>query len=192
MAKRGRSAILDEAKQRELCAMVTLGCSRNAAAKYVGCTAATVRNTLVRDEAFAARMRTAEFNSEAIPLKAIMNAGNKSWRAAAWLLERLYPEQYARRSAYSVTREETSTLLAQIGECLGETLPGPLREKAFQRLFKVLTKWNVESEQERAKRLAVFCSMGEPLRRARRASVGRANKKPQDRRPLEGARSESL
>jgi transposase len=43
--------------------------------------------------------RRAQAEGEAILLSRVTDAGKGNWRAATWLLERLYPERYGPRSA---------------------------------------------------------------------------------------------
>ena len=47
-----------------------------------------------RDETFVDHVRRAEQRREILPLKHIQDAGEKNWRAAAWMLERLNPGEY--------------------------------------------------------------------------------------------------
>ena len=95
MAKRGRPPILDELKRREILAILTVGCRRRTAAKYVGCTVQTISNTAARDPDFAKQVRQAEQQAEIGALKEIREAGKepRHWRAAAWLLERRNPDR---------------------------------------------------------------------------------------------------
>ena len=103
MAKCGRPPVLDEAKKREILAIVAVGCSRSMAATYVGCAISTIQNTAERDPTFAEKLRQAVYSTELGLLKNIRNAAKKEqyWRAAAWALERRFPERYARRGPTS-------------------------------------------------------------------------------------------
>ena len=56
MAKRGRPPVLDEGKQREIVAILTMGCSRRTAAQYVGCAPNTIQSTAERDPKFAEKL----------------------------------------------------------------------------------------------------------------------------------------
>ena len=64
MSRRGRPPVLDEAKKREILAIVAVGCSRSTAAAYVGCATSTIQNTADRDPAFAEKLRQAAYNTE--------------------------------------------------------------------------------------------------------------------------------
>ncbi len=95
-----RTFILNETKQREVCAILSLGGTHEMAAHYVGCHARTIRNMAKRNPEFAQRLLKTELSPEITFLKNISAAAaeQKHWRAAAWALERMYPERYARRA----------------------------------------------------------------------------------------------
>ena len=46
----GRPPVLDDAKRREICAILAMGGNRETAARYVGCHRTTIANTAERDE----------------------------------------------------------------------------------------------------------------------------------------------
>jgi hypothetical protein len=103
MAKRGRPTLLDEARQREICALVSTGICRTSAARYVGCSLSTLRRTCDRDPQFAEQLRQAEATTERSALAAIREQATRSWRAAAWLLERLHTDRYAHKPAQGLS-----------------------------------------------------------------------------------------
>lgn len=82
----GRPTMLDEVKQREICALISAGCSVAHAARYVGCSARTIRRHAERDEAFAQRLRRSETGIRLTALESIRRASATHWRAAAWLI----------------------------------------------------------------------------------------------------------
>ena len=124
MSRRGRR-ILDEVKQREVLAILSMGCSQGMAAKYVGCSPATIRREAARDAKFAKKLREAKGNAELGLVKNIRKAANKEqyWRAAAWALERMFPEKYARRGPDVITAEQLAQVLAQLAERIIEQVP---------------------------------------------------------------------
>jgi hypothetical protein len=125
MAKCGRPPVLDDTKRREVCAVLSMGGSRRLAARYVGCAPATIRNTAERDPEFAAQLDQAEGQHELLYLRNIQAAAKKEqyWRAAAWMLERRYPERYAERPLGAITVEQIIELLAQFAEIVVQELP---------------------------------------------------------------------
>lgn len=107
---------LDSVRQREVCAIVGVGCSRWAAAKYVGCSPETIRRTALRDTAFGEQLRKAETGLELRFLQQIQQAARepKYWRAAAWALERKYPERYERRKGEAISEGEMAGLVIEL------------------------------------------------------------------------------
>src|SRR5438132_8482293 len=95
----GRPPVLDAAKKREIVAILSVGCSRVTAARYVGCHPDTIRKTALRDEKFAIQLRQAETTHEILHVKNINAAAKEGryWRGAAWALERGYPQRYGLR-----------------------------------------------------------------------------------------------
>ena len=120
-----RPPVLDEYKRREILAILSVGCSRRTAARYVGCAAGTIQNTAERDEAFASRLRKAEQKAEIELMKSIQRAAAKEqyWRAAAWALERINPEDYAPRRPETMTVEQLGRFLVQLSAILVEEVP---------------------------------------------------------------------
>ena len=73
----GRPPVLDAAKKREIVAILSVGCSRVTAARYVGCHPDTIRKTALRDEKFAIQLRQAETTHEILHVKNINAAAVK-------------------------------------------------------------------------------------------------------------------
>jgi hypothetical protein len=82
--------------------MISLGMSRRRVAACIGCHHATISRTAARDPDFDAQLRAAELACESDPLAIITKASRKTWRAAAWLLERTRPQIYGRGAGRSV------------------------------------------------------------------------------------------
>jgi len=138
--RKGRH-VLDEAKKREIVAIVTVGCSRRTAARYVGCSPTTIVRTAQRDEPFAASLRKAMQTAEINNLQNIQNAAKKAqyWRAAAWVLERCHPDQYAARSAECVTLDQVRQLLGELAQIIVEEVHNPdYRKCVLKRLNSLL------------------------------------------------------
>ena len=111
-----RRRILDEMKQREVLAILSVGCSQTMAAKYVGCSPQTIRREAARDPKFGKKLRETKGSVELSLVKNIRKAANKEqyWRAAAWALERMFPETYARRGPDVITAEQLGQVLEQL------------------------------------------------------------------------------
>ena len=125
MGKRGRRPALDDGKQREILAILSVGCSQSVAAQYVGCAASTIQRTAERNPKFAEKLGKAKSNAEVGLVKNIRNAAKKEqyWRAAAWALERGFPEKYARRGPDVITAEQLARVLAQFADMIVQQVP---------------------------------------------------------------------
>jgi hypothetical protein len=96
-APSGRPAVLDDAAKKVIVALVRVGLPRRRIAEYVGCSESAIRATAERDEQFGKDIAAARAACEAHYLKQIKKAARGSWRASAWLLTRLRPDQYSPR-----------------------------------------------------------------------------------------------
>lgn len=141
MAKRGRKPVLDEYKKGQILAIVSLGHSRRTAARYVGCDPKTIFNTAERDAAFAKNLSRAGKKSEIDNMKNIQEAAKKAqyWRAAAWILERTNPEDFAPKNPNAITIDDMRQLLAEFVQIIMEEITvAKFRNRLLKRL-NVLT-----------------------------------------------------
>lgn len=136
MARRQRRPVLDEIRRREILAILSVGCPRSTAARYVGCSPLTLLNTAARDPAFAEQLRHAEYRAEVECLRAIQEAARlpNQWRAAAWVLERKNPQAYVRRSPLVYPAAQVEQLFRQMGDCVCNELPDKDNETRRQLL----------------------------------------------------------
>lgn len=140
MAPKGRPPVLDEMKRREILAILAVGCSRRTAAWYVGCAVSTIQNTADRDPPFADALRHAESQHEITYLKNIQHAAKmpQYWRAAAWVLERVFPQRYAARGPDVLTLDQITQLLGQLAEIIVQEVPvAAFRKRILKRLEKL-------------------------------------------------------
>jgi IS30 family transposase len=140
--KCGRPPVLDEIKQREITAIVSMGCSRRTAARYVGCAPSTIQNTAERDEKFAERLDRAQSQAVVTHMKNINSAAKKAqyWRAAAWALERLNPEEYAHPHADMLSAEQIFKLLAYLSKGVVVDVPISYYLKKIMKRLREITK----------------------------------------------------
>lgn len=137
MAKCGRRPVLDQYKKREILAIISVGCSRRTAARYVGCAPSTIANTAERSTAFARSLRQAEQKSEIDNIKNIQDAAKKAqyWRAAAWILERRNPEDFAPKNPNAITIADIRQLLAEFVQIIMEEVTvAEYRKRILKRL----------------------------------------------------------
>ncbi len=112
--KRHGAEVLDDEKRTAIVTMLAAGCSRRMAARHVQCDPSTITRTAARDADFAAQLAEAQAGADMKALRLIDRATDqeKYWRAAAWLLERRNPEEFARRPPDTFTAEQVADVLA--------------------------------------------------------------------------------
>lgn len=132
--------VLDAAKRGEICGIISMGGSREAAARYVGCSPQTIYRTAVRDPEFRRQLRKAAGRAEVLQLKNISDAAScrQYWRAAAWMLERRFPKRYARRFGdRDVLMRLSRALASMVDLIVCEIDDAPLRQRILKRLREI-------------------------------------------------------
>jgi hypothetical protein len=171
---------LTKTQRSKITSILGLGLPRSMAGDYARCHVATIRAEMRRDPEFANQVIQAELRSESSFLKVIHKAGKdaKQWRAAAWALERLYPERYARRNENTLTEEQVHQLIAEIVEMVASELPTKYRQRVFARVADLQTNYrshlgakNHASSSTKAKRKPTTQTGGK-LPRPREATIG--------------------
>lgn len=124
-------------RERIILEATAKGVSREGAAKMAGISVRTLHNRMADDAEFAERVWQKEASMEQTALDAIRLAwaDAKNWTAAAWFLERRYPQNYAKRIV-SETRDFESEAHARAVE-LGvdpETFVAMLLEERDRRV----------------------------------------------------------
>lgn len=97
-----------------------------------------------RNHDFAERIRRSVLVAELDPLNAIRQSARTNWRAAAWYLERVHPQRYARRNPALVKPAEIQEFLDGVSEIIIREVRSP---RAQQRIFKHLTAMSTEVEE---------------------------------------------
>ena len=103
----------------------------------------TILRTAERDPAFAEELGKARSNAELGLIKNIRNAAQKEqyWRAAAWALERGFPEKYAPRNPNVITADQIGVLLSKFAEIVVMELPERHRSRILKRMDAVREAW---------------------------------------------------
>lgn len=111
-------------QKREATLIAAVGCDRETAAKYVGCSPASLDEALRDDADFAKEMRRAEAGCELAHMRNVQQAARdeRYWRASVWWLERLAPERYARRDADTLSRREVARFLAAVAAAIADVV----------------------------------------------------------------------
>jgi len=147
-----RPPILDEIKRSEILAILHVGCTRRVAARYVGCSPQTIQRTADRDPEFALRLARAENQAEVSYLNNINRAASEPryWRAAAWALERKYPNRYASRHPDVMTLDETREFLMRLAAILAEEVSdNEQRARIIRQAVRMLDEIRQSAETSR-------------------------------------------
>lgn len=88
--------------ESRICELIGEGCSYAEAARASGIHPDTFRVWRKTDPAFSALIKRAEAEAVAKMVGTITKAAAKTWQAAAWWLERKYPNRYAKREPQTV------------------------------------------------------------------------------------------
>ncbi len=106
--KPGPKPFFDDTRREVARQLYAAGLSQRDVAQHLGCTHGTVGNEAKRNPEFAAQVREAKMKYELKALDQISAAGGKSWRAAAWLLERTRPERFEKAARHQPTFDQVS------------------------------------------------------------------------------------
>jgi hypothetical protein len=129
----GRPRALDEIKRREILATVAAGCGLETAARYAGVSTRTVQRELRRNKDFWDKYRRAELKSKIRPLNAMTRAVKKSWRAAAWMLERKSPRDFAKVHPRMIDPLELDESLGQLFDAVFRSIRDPVLRRKVSR-----------------------------------------------------------
>jgi len=142
MARKPDPPHMSDEQRRKVCAYLSIGCDREAAAKLSNCSHPDMRREMSRDPAFAVEVRRAEAAGELIHVRNVQNAAQdvKNWRASVWWLERHSPERFARRGAGTVTTRQLKAFVAQLASIVIEELPDAADRQRLLDRFEQLIK----------------------------------------------------
>jgi hypothetical protein len=127
----GRPRLLDPQKKVELCEHVAKGATVEDAAETVGVSLRTVQRERQLDEDFDHELQLS-LRQPPDPLKMMQHAARAHWRAAAWLLERTDPEQYARRAKNTASPGQFDAGLKFVMEAALAAIPPELHEQLYE------------------------------------------------------------
>lgn len=100
--------------------MISIGCDRETACKYLGLTSKQLSGLLEQDPEFLKQLSKAEATSELTHMQNLRNAAKdeKHWRASVWWLERHAPERYARRAPDTLTVAQLQQIIEELVEAI--------------------------------------------------------------------------
>ena len=112
----------DDEQKREFCLMISIGCDRETAGKFLGWKPADLHRELEQDAEFHKQLLKAEATPEFSHMRNLHNAAKdeKHWRASVWWLERNAPERYARRAAGALTAAQLQEVIEELAEVIAK------------------------------------------------------------------------
>jgi transcriptional regulator with XRE-family HTH domain len=115
--KAGRHSTLTPEIHEKILGFVRKGLTYEKAGEALGISPATIQNWQHRNKAFNESLQKTRRELEANLLDSINQAGEKSWQARAWILERSF--QYSQPSArLAVTQEHTHSISSNLASLL--------------------------------------------------------------------------
>jgi hypothetical protein len=120
--------------------ILSVGCDRETAANFIGCSSADIGQAMRSDPAFAATVRRTEAAAEVNHMRNVQQAAKdeKNWRASVWWLERRSPDRFGSRSAGTVTTRNLKAFLEMLSGCLNEDVQNAEdRERILNRLQQI-------------------------------------------------------
>jgi hypothetical protein len=142
-AKNGRPSPYSEETGAKIIEAVRGGLTLERAAEYVGLNPSTVQGWTERRAEFGRLIKKARREHELSLLRSVEAAGEKSWQARAWCLERIF--QYAQPSArLNVTQDVTHGLSSNLASLLAG-IAGRKREKKAEVIDLKESKYNTSS-----------------------------------------------
>jgi hypothetical protein len=129
--------------KNEILAILSVGCTRAAAARSVRCSPYILRREMADHPQFAEDIAKAEGGSELFYLSRIRNATQKEqhWRAAAWLLERRFPKHYGVKKPENMTSEQVQNFMTSCMQIIADSLTNKKRRnKMLDRLAKEMER----------------------------------------------------
>jgi hypothetical protein len=115
---------LTDEQKAQVYGILSVGCDRQTAANFVGCSLADIRRAMQRDPQFAVGVCRAEAGAELNHMRTIQQAAKdeKHWRASVWWLERRSPERFGPRGPRVVTARQLKAFIDVLADTLREEI----------------------------------------------------------------------
>jgi len=147
----GSSRIMTPARREKLCELLAESHTIEEASEAIGVSIRTVQRERKRDEDFDHEVLLA-LQKTPDPLKLMEQAARTHWRAAAWLLERRNPEEYARKPVNTTSPKKVAAALRFVQEAALAAMPAEFHaalyhhiqvaiDEAFANCFPTMGKW---------------------------------------------------
>jgi hypothetical protein len=129
----GRPRTLDDTKRCEICALIAGGFGLREAARYVRCGVNTILREAKRNPEFSKQLRDSEAYARLSPLRAMQHAVGTHWRAAAWMLERAYPDRFARPEPGTFGPRQARELMNEVLRVIGSETSDPFKLERIEK-----------------------------------------------------------
>ncbi|MDO4549662.1 MAG: hypothetical protein Q4C96_00245 [Planctomycetia bacterium] len=146
-----KATVLDWKKQKVILAILSIGCSRRTAARYVGCSPISIQVTANKDPKFKEALAQAENNAEIESMRCIHNAAQQEryWKAATWMLERLNPEDFGKKMPDSLPPAEIAKIITRLAEIIVEEVKIPsIRKKILQKVETLIKNYTSSDKRD--------------------------------------------
>jgi hypothetical protein len=132
---------LTDHQKGQICGILSVGCDRETAANFAGCSTADIGRAMRQDSSFAANIRRTEAGIELSHMRNIEQAATeaKNWRASVWWLERHAPERFGPRGAGEVTGRQLKEFIALLVRILNEEIRQEDRQRVTDRLNQTVS-----------------------------------------------------
>jgi hypothetical protein len=129
---------LSAEQKAQVYGILSVGCDRETAANFVGCSQTDIIRAMRSDPEFARTVRRTEAAAELSHMRTVHNAAKdeKNWRASVWWLERRSPERFGSRSAGTVTARHLKAFLTILGEGLNSDIHDAADHERVMSRFK--------------------------------------------------------
>jgi hypothetical protein len=143
---------LTEHQRTQICEMLASGGSYEMAADGCGVTLEMIQKEESFDPLFKEFTSHAVLRSEVNLLRNVVGAASdsKQWRAAAWLLERLYPDRYARRKPNTLSLKDHGQRVQQLSDFIKSVVPEDVWPRLKQHLDDLLDCSPAEAKSDTA------------------------------------------
>src|SRR5690349_10747214 len=103
-----KQLVLTTEQKNRIYGVLSVGCDRETAANYVGCSTTDLHRAMQQDAEFAAEVRRTEAGTELTHMQTVRRAVEepKNWRASVWWLEMHAVNRFKARTIGEVTMRQ--------------------------------------------------------------------------------------
>jgi len=146
MAARGRPSTVGEDAIKAVVSKLKLGLTFGEACQLARVGESSVRRAMRSNEEFRQAIKEAATAGKAHLVGLVNDAANTTWTAAAWMLERKWPQEFARRRPDAYTTEEFLLFASSLMDIARRLIPPERHEDYNAAVGRLL-----QEMQERAR-----------------------------------------